>query len=59
MFRKKVKKSPFLEKKVLRYKKTGIANLKNYKNRIYFRKKGDNKNRKRKDFFPPIIKTVF
>ena len=26
---------------------------KKYKNRIYLRKKGDDKNRKKKDFFPP------
>ena len=34
-------------------KKTGIAKAKKYKNRIYLRKKGNNKNRKKKDFFPP------
>ena len=34
--------------------KTGIAKAKKYKNRIYLRKKGDNKNRKKKDFFPPV-----
>ena len=45
-------KSPFSEKKVLHNKKTGIANFKKYKNRIYLRKKSDNKNRKKKDFFP-------
>ena len=34
--------------------KTGIAKAKKYKNRIYLRKKGDGKNRKKKDFFPPV-----
>ena len=48
-----LEKSSFLEKKVLHYKKTEIANSKIYKNRIYLRKKGDDKNRKKKDFFPP------
>ena len=42
------------EKKVLCYKKTGIAKAKKYKNRIYLRKKSDDKNRKKKDFFPPF-----
>jgi hypothetical protein len=51
-------RSPFSEKKVLFNKKTGIANSKIHKNRIYgtriyWRKKGDDKNRKKKDFFPP------
>ena len=46
-------KSPFSGKKVLSYKKTGIVKAKKYKNRIYLRKKGDDKNRKKKDFFPP------
>ena len=48
-----LEKSSFLEKKVLHYKKTEIANSKIYKNRIYLRKKGDDKNRKKKDFFLP------
>ena len=39
--------------KGFRLKKTGIAKAKKYKNRIYLRKKGNNKNRKKKDFFPP------
>ena len=42
-----------LRKKGFTYEKTGIANLKIHKNRIYRRKKGDDKNRKKKDFFPP------
>ena len=42
-----------LRKEGFTYKKTGIANLKIHKNRIYRRKKGDDKNRKKKDFFPP------
>ena len=50
---KKVNKSPFSEEKVLHHKKTGIANFKKHKNRICLRKKGNNKNRKKKDFFPP------
>ena len=44
---------PFQKKKVLCYTKTGIAKAKKCKNRIYLRKKGDDKNRKKKDFFPP------
>ena len=40
--------------KFLCYKKTGIAKAKKCKNRIYLRKKGDDKNRKKKDFFPPL-----
>jgi hypothetical protein len=48
-----VRRTPFSEKKVLRNKKTGIANSKIHKNRIYQRKKVDDKNRKKKDFFPP------
>ena len=28
------------------------------KNRIYLRKKGDNKNRKKKDFFPPDLHMI-
>ena len=52
-FEKNEKKSPFSGKKVLGYKKTGIAKAKKYKNRIYLRKKGNNKNREKKDFFPP------
>jgi hypothetical protein len=55
LFEKKVRKSPFLGKKVLCYKKTGIAKAKKYKNRIFLRKKGDNKKRKKKDFFPPLF----
>ena len=55
MFEKKVRKSHFSEKKVLGCKKRGIANSKIDKNRIYLRRKGDNKNRKKKDFFPPPI----
>ena len=51
--KKSVRKSPFSGKKVLCYKKTGIVKAKKYKNRIYLRKKGDDKNRKKKDFFPP------
>ena len=47
-------KVPSQEKKVLCYKKTGIVKAKKYKNRIYLRKKGDDKNRKKKDFFPPL-----
>ena len=50
---KKVRRSPFSEKKVLRNTKTGIANSKIHKNRIYQRKKGDDRNRKKKDFFQP------
>ena len=53
--KKNERKSPFSGKKVLGYKKTGIAKAKMYKNRIYLRKKGDNKNRKKKDFFPPDL----
>ena len=45
--------SLFRKKKVLCYKKTGIAKAKKCKNMIYLRKKGDGKNRKKKDFFPP------
>ena len=48
--------------KGFRLKKTGIAKAKKYKNRIYLRKKGNNKNRKKKDFFPPKIvlsKSIF
>ena len=41
--------------KGFRLKKTGIAKAKKYKNRIYLRKKGNNKNRKKKDFFPPHL----
>ena len=52
---KKVNKSPFSEEKVLHHKKTGIANFKKHKNRICLRKKGNNKNRKKKDFFPPVM----
>ena len=33
--------------------KKGIAEAKKCKNRIYLRKTGDDKNRKKKDFFPP------
>ena len=40
--------------KGFRLKKTGIAKAKKYKNRIYLRKKVNNKNRKKKDFFPPL-----
>ena len=52
--KKNVRKSPFSGKKVLCYKKTGITKAKKYKNRIYLRKKSDDKNRKKKDFFPPL-----
>ena len=41
-------------KKGFRLQKTGIAKAKKYKNRIYLRKKGDDKNRKKKDFFPRV-----
>ena len=51
--KKNERKSSFSGKKVLGYKKTGIAKAKKYKNRIYLRKKGNNKNRKKKDFFQP------
>ena len=50
---------PFYKKKVLCYKKTGIAKAKKCKNRIYLRKKGDDKNRKKKDFFPPSNVELF
>ena len=55
LFEKKMRGilSPFSGKKVLGYKKTGIAKAKKYKNRIYLRKKGSNKNIEKKDFFPP------
>ena len=53
-----VRKSPFSGKKVLCYKKTGITKAKKYKNRIYLRKKSDDKNRKKKDFFPPYRYTA-
>ena len=55
LFEKKMRGilSPFSGKKVLGYKKTGIAKAKKYKNRIYLRKKGNDKNREKKDFFPP------
>ena len=39
LFEKNERKSPFSGKKVLGYKKTGIAKAKKYKNRIYLRKK--------------------
>ena len=52
VFEKSDEKSLF-KKKVLRNKKPGIVNSKIDKNRIYWRKKGDDKNRKKKDFFPP------
>jgi hypothetical protein len=52
------RKSPFSGKKVLGYKKTGIIKAKKQKNRIYLRKKGNNKNRKKKDFFPPHWITI-
>ena len=55
LFEKNERKSPFSGKKVLGYKKTGIAKAKKYKNRIYLRKKGNNINREKKDFFPPGI----
>jgi hypothetical protein len=55
LFEKKVRISHFSEKKVLGCKKTGIANSKIDKNRIYLRRKGDDKNRKKKDFFPPLL----
>ena len=45
--KKNERKSPLSGKKVLGHKK----------NRIYLRKTGDNKNRKKKDFFPPIVIT--
>ena len=48
-----LKKRTQSEEKVLLNRKTGIANPKKYKNRIYLKKKGDHKNRKKKDFFPP------
>ena len=59
MFEKNERKSPFSGKKVLGYKKTGIAKAKKYKNRIYLRKKGNNKKRKKKDFFPPLFTIIF
>ena len=48
-----------LRKEGFTYKKTGIANLKIHKNRIYRRKKGDDKNRKKKDFFQPVYLASF
>ena len=59
LFEKKVRKSHFSEKKVLGCKKTGIANSKIDKNRIYLRRKGDDKNRKKKDFFPPYMDMIW
>ena len=43
VWKKEERKSPFSEKKGFRLQK----------NRIYLRKKGDHKNRKKKYFFPP------
>ena len=56
--KKNERKSPFSGKMVLGYKKTGIAKAKKYKNRIYLRKKGNNKNREKKDFFPPHFRPL-
>lgn len=50
-----VRKSPFSEKKLLCYKKQELQKQKSIKNRIYLRKKGDDKNRKKKDFFQPVL----
>ena len=50
--KKNERKSPF-SGKILGYKKPGILKAKKYKNRIYLRKKGNNINREKKDFFPP------
>ena len=54
LFEKKMRgKVPSQEKRFYVTKKTGITKAKKYKNRIYLRKKGSNKNIEKKDFFPP------
>ena len=49
------KKEPSQKKRFYSTEKQELQTLKKYKNRIYLKKKGDHKNRKKKEFFQPIM----
>jgi hypothetical protein len=52
LFEKKSEKKSLLRKKGFTLQKTGIANSKKDKNRIYLRKKGGHKKLKKEGFHP-------